>query len=64
MKLSNMINDLRYLANCLESYESLLDLPNCNNCGILKTCKYMPKLGEYVRINCPLWQTENKEEKE
>lgn len=64
MKLSNIINDLRYLANCLESYESLLDLPNCNNCGILKTCKYAPKLGERVRINCPLWQTENKEEKE
>ena len=64
MKLSNMIDNLRYLANCLESYESLLDLPNCNNCGILKTCKYVPKLGERVRINCPLWQTENKEEME
>ena len=63
MKLSNIINDLRCLANYLESYESLIDLPNCNDCGILKTCKYAPKLGERVRINCPLWQTENKEEK-
>ena len=64
MKLSNIINDLRCLANYLESYESLINLPNCNNCGIVKQCKYIPKCGERVRINCPLWQTENKEEKE
>ena len=62
MKLSNMIDDLRCLANYLESYESLIDLPNCNDCGILKHCKYAPKLGERVRINCPLWEKGNEEE--
>lgn len=28
--------------------------PDCNDCA-KKECMYRPKLGEYVRKNCPLW---------
>lgn len=28
---------------------------DCNNCGD-KDCKYIPRIGEVTRINCPLWK--------
>lgn len=31
-------------------------LNNCNDCGNLAGCDYVPITGEYVRINCPLWR--------
>jgi len=58
MELKNIINKLKYTVNCLESYESLIDLPNCNDCGKIKSCEYRPGWGEQVRINCPLWEKE------
>lgn len=46
----------------LESYESYFkqvsSLNDCNNCK-KRDCEYRPKLGENVRINCPLWKGEN-----
>ena len=32
------------------------ELPSCNDCGKRNDCEYVPKLGERVRINCPLWE--------
>ncbi len=32
---------------------------SCNNCKD-RDCKYMPKLGESVRWNCPLWTAERR----
>lgn len=29
---------------------------DCNDCGGARTCKYRPRAGEIVRINCPLWR--------
>ena len=31
------------------------NLPNCNTC-LRQACEYKPKLGEYVRFNCPLYK--------
>lgn len=30
-------------------------LHDCNDCGIRGTCKFSPRPGQAVRINCPLW---------
>lgn len=30
-------------------------LNSCNDCGKARTCVYIPRVGEYARINCPLW---------
>jgi hypothetical protein len=44
--------------------DQLAPLPNCNDCGNRDTCEYVPKPGEFTRINCPLWRDkqENNEE--
>lgn len=36
------------------------ELPDCNNCGAKRPCKYEPKLGRTVVINCPLWEDRKK----
>lgn len=37
-------------------YEERKVMKDCHDCGITESCKYLPKLGELVRINCPLWR--------
>lgn len=42
-----------------DEFERLMGLPNCNDCGRLRhdpRCEFVPKIGEGVRINCPLWE--------
>lgn len=29
---------------------------DCNDCGKRKVCKFVPRPGGVVRINCPLWR--------
>lgn len=36
---------------------------SCNDCGVKRECEYLPKPGEFVRWNCPLW-CDNKTGKE
>ena len=38
-----------------EHAERVAALPNCNDCGHRGDCGHVPKTGEMVRINCPLW---------
>lgn len=49
----------------VESLEKLLhdiqSRPNCNDCGISKTCKILPDWGDPVRYNCAMWVTESVE---
>ncbi|MBQ6499844.1 MAG: hypothetical protein IJI87_00470 [Mogibacterium sp.] len=47
------ISDLAQYALRVQSYD------DCNTCGIIKECDYAPKVGEMVRINCPLWKSES-----
>lgn len=32
---------------------------DCNDCGIRRTCTMRPRIGDTVRINCPLWREED-----
>ena len=48
--LDKAADDIRYAIE-VQSYH------DCNDCGC-KSCKYKPKPGELVRINCPLWKRE------
>lgn len=43
-----------------KEFKRLLSLPNCNDCKSSKTgyCGFRPKIGQDVRINCPLWEAE------
>lgn len=60
---SEFANALRYAAECIEYYERVSSLGDCNDCGRQEQCEYLPKWGEEVRINCPLWaQSQDKEE--
>ena len=46
---------LLWLADMLMYAESTMDSGDCNNCGKVLRCAYIPKPGQLVRINCPLW---------
>ena len=53
-KVLNIISDALWLAENVEK------LPNCNNCLMKNTCKYVPKPGEMSRFNCyaHIWESE------
>lgn len=36
-------------------YTDISMLHDCDDCGIREQCKFLPKPGQMVRINCPLW---------
>lgn len=59
-RLSNLISNMRYLIDCLESLRIIHELPCCNDCGKVKECEYVPKPGQIVRYNCPFHEKENK----
>lgn len=42
-------------------FERLMALPNCNDCRYNRNCDYVPRIGEHVRVNCPMWSPEEKE---
>ena len=40
-------------------YRNIANLPDCNVCQKKHTgCPYLPRYGEYTRINCPLYKKE------
>ena len=45
-----------YIADCLAVVADMQEMHNCNDCGIKKTCEYVPMPGQNVRWNCPLWK--------
>lgn len=39
-----------------ETFDRIMrELGNCNNCARAPGCGWLPAWGEDVRINCPLW---------
>lgn len=44
------------LLGYMEHSISISKLPDCNACGQKKGCDYAPRLGQFVRINCPHWE--------
>ena len=44
--------------------DNISKLPDCNTCMKKHMCEFVPKLGEYCRINCPAWLGEPEPPKE
>ena len=45
-----------YIADCMVAMNDIQSMHNCNDCGIVRRCAYVPEPGTPVRWNCPLWQ--------
>ena len=62
---ANAIEELSAKVASLQFFaDSILKLPDCNTCLKKTMCEFMPKLGEYCRINCPAWLGEPEPPKE
>lgn len=48
-ELSAKVESLQFFA------DNISKLPDCNTCLKKNLCEFMPKYGEYCRINCPAW---------
>jgi len=48
-ELSAKVDSLQFFA------DNIAKLPDCNTCLKKNLCEFMPKYGEYCRINCPAW---------
>ena len=42
--------------------DNISKLPDCNTCFKNGMCEFLPKWGDYCRINCPHWLGEPPEE--
>ena len=61
-RLDNIISDLKYLLDTLIVYRSIVGSGDCNVCKAKKGCKYVPRLGQQVRYNCPFYEEMNDDE--
>lgn len=61
-KLDDTIANVAYILDTLIAYRNIAKTGNCNNCGAMKNCKYVPQLGEQVRHNCPFYETKEVKE--
>lgn len=41
-------------------FDDLSSKPDCNTCDD-KDCRYRPRVGDAVRVNCPLWRGKKEE---
>lgn len=48
-ELSGKVESLQFYA------DNISKLPDCNTCLKKNTCEFVPRYGEYCRINCPAW---------
>ena len=55
MTPTEFANLLHVVANDILYAEELKKAHDCNDCAGKNDCPYAPKLGQLVRINCPLW---------
>lgn len=53
--ISDMIKSLNKTVEILKIYDELMEKGDCNSCKLERSCQYCPKVGEVVRINCPLY---------
>ena len=56
-RLDETIANVAYILDTLIAYRNIAESGNCNECGAKNTCKYVPKLGEQVRYNCPFYES-------
>lgn len=54
--LDDVLHDLYLLVDAIRYVNAKIsELPDCNTCADAKVCKYVPELGDPVRINCPFY---------
>lgn len=55
-KAADAIEELSVKVSSLQTFaDNISKLPDCNTCLKKNHCEFMPKYGEYCRINCPAW---------
>ena len=55
-RLDDTISNMAYILDTLMAYRRIVQSGDCNSCAVSKNCKYVPKLGEQVRYNCPFYK--------
>lgn len=65
-KLDDTIADVAYILDTLMAYRNIVQTGNCNSCRMARTglCPYLPKVGQLVRYNCPLYKGLGQEDEE
>lgn len=55
-KAADAIEELTAKVESLKVFaDNISKLPDCNTCLKKNLCEFMPRYGEYCRINCPAW---------
>lgn len=53
---ADAIEELSAKVDSLQTFaDNISKLPDCNTCLKKNLCEFMPRYGEYCRINCPAW---------
>lgn len=63
LEAADAIEELSAKVDSLQIFaDNISKLPDCNTCLKKGMCEFMPKYGDYCRINCPHWLGEPPEE--
>ena len=53
---ADAIEELSAKVDSLQFFmDNISKLPDCNTCLKKTMCEFLPKYGDYCRINCPAW---------
>ena len=55
-RLDDTISNVAYILDTLIAYRNIVQSGGCNDCKEKMRCKFIPKLGEQVRYNCPFYK--------
>lgn len=65
MQAADAIETLELELSGLRIFQrNISELPDCNTCLKKTMCEFLPKYGDYCRINCPHWLGEPPKEGE
>lgn len=55
--IREIMEGMAYIIDRVRHSEAITRLPDCNDCRKRQTgCQWVPRPGEFVRINCPHWE--------
>ena len=56
LEAADAIEELSAKVDSLQFFmDNISKLPDCNTCLKKTMCEFLPKYGDYCRINCPAW---------
>lgn len=62
-KAADALEELSAKVDSLQTFaDNISRLPDCNTCSKKGMCEFLPKYGNYCRINCPHWLGEPQKE--